>query len=211
MIKEGNKLSETYIQVPVDSTGKKLRAIQKSVSGNTVLSECLVRDSKRAVVGAYSVVTPEITTTVVTNYRIASIWNPNGSGKTIVIKRIIVSNRNAAASAVNIIKLTFLTADVTGTDISANIAKKDSSFPASIAVVKHTAAQTGTLGNDVAAYAKVSTASGAAELVCDYYYANASVEGQEVILNPNQGFVVQKLLAGDADDRFTVVFEWEEY
>ena len=204
-------MSETYIQAPADGAGKKLRAIQKTVSANTVLSECVIRDSKRAVLGAYSVVTPEITTTAVTNYRIASIFNPNGSGKTIVIKRIIVSNRCNAASAVNIIKLTFLSADVTGTDISSSIAKKDSGFPASIAVVKHTAAQTGTLGNDVAAYAKVGTASGSAELICDYYYANASVEGQEVILNPNQGFVVQKLLAGDVDDRFTVVIEWEEY
>jgi hypothetical protein len=204
-------MSESYIQLPADSTGKKVRTIQKTIATNVVQSQFAIRDSKRAIAGAYSVVTPEITTTAVTNYRIASIWNPAASGKNIVIKRVIVGNRCSAASAVNIIKLTFLTADVTGTDISANIAKKDSAFPASIALVKHTATQTGTLGSDVAAYAKISTASGSGELICDYYYANASVEGQEVILNADQGFVVQKLYAGDVDDRFTVTFEWEEY
>lgn len=203
-------MSESYIQVPVDSSGKKIRTIQKTVGTDTVQSQHAIRDSKRAIIGAYAVVTPEVTTTLVTNYRIASIFNTNTTKK-IVIKRVIVSNRNAAASAVNIIKLSFLTADVTGTDISANIAKKDSTFVASIATVKHTAAQTGTLGSDVVAYAKVGTATGTAELVCDYNFANASVEGQEIILNQNEGLVVQKLLAGDVDDRYTVVFEWEEY
>ena len=204
-------MSESYIQVPPDGAGKKVRAIQKTISANVVQSQFAVRDSKRLILGAYAVVTPEVTTTAVTNYRIASIWNPNASGKTVVVKRAIVSNRCSAASAVNIIKLTFLTADVTGTDISSTIAKKDSTFGASIIVAKHTAVQTGTLGSDVAAYAKITTASGSAELICDYNSANDSIEGQEIVLNANEGFVVQKLLAGDADDRFTVCFEWVEY
>lgn len=204
-------MAESYIQLPLDSTGKKVRTILKTIGANATHSQFTIRDSKRAVLGAYAVVTPEITTTAVVNYRIASIYNPAASGKTIVLKRIIVSNRNNAASVVNIIKLTFLTANTTGTDISATIAKKDSTFPASIANVRHTNIQTGTLGSDVAAYAKISTASGAGELVCDYNFAIATIEGQEPILNQDQGFVVQKLLAGDVDDRFTVVFEWEEF
>ena len=203
-------MSESYIQLPADSAGKKVRTIQKTILAQIVQSQMHVRDSRRAVVGSYSVVTPEITTTVVTNYRIASIWNSNATKK-IVIKRIIVSNRCAAASAVNVIQILFLTADVTGTDISANIAKKDSTDPASIATVKHTAAQTGTLGGVIVAYAKVGTASGSSELICDYNMANQSVEEDEIILNQNEGVVVTKLLAGDADDRFVVTFEWEEY
>lgn len=203
-------MSESYIQVPVDAAGKKIRTIQKTVGANTVQSQCHIRDSKRAIVGAYAVVTPEVTTTLLANYQIATIFNADATKK-IVIKRVIVSNRNNAASAVNIIKITFMSANSTGTDISANIAKKDSAFVASIANVRHTAANTGTLTLDVTAYAKVGTATGTAELVCDYNFANASVEGQECILNQNQGLCVQKLLAGDVDDRFTVVFEWEEY
>lgn len=204
-------MSESFIQVPSDSTGKKVRTTQKVIGANTVQSQFMVRDSKRLILGAYAVVTPEITTAVAANTRIASITNPNASGKTVIIKRVIVSNRCAAASAVNIIKLSFIGSDVAGTDISANIAKKDSAFPASIAVIEHTCGVTGTLGADIAAYAKITTASGSAELICDYISAVDSIEGQEIILNANEAFVVQKLLAGDADDRFTIVFEWAEY
>jgi hypothetical protein len=204
-------MSESYIQLPADSSGKKVRTIQKTISAQVVQSQFMIRDSKRLILGAYAVVTPEITTAVAANTRIASITNPNGSGKTIVIKRVIVSNRCNAASAVNIIKLSFIGSDVAGTDISANIAKKDSTFPASIAVIEHTCGVTGTLGADIAAYAKVGTSSGSAELICDYVSAVDSIEGQEIVLAANEAFVVQKLLAGDADDRFTIVFEWMEY
>jgi len=203
-------MAESYIQLPADAAGKKVRTIQKTILAQTVQSQMHVRDSRRDILGSYAVVTPEITTTAVTNYRIASIWNSNATKK-IVIKRVIVSNRCAAASAVNVLQLRFLTADVTGTDISANIAKKDSTDPASIATVKRTAAQTGTLGGVIAAYAKVTTASGSSELICDYNMANQSVEEDEIILNQNEGLVVTKLLAGDVDDRFTVTFEWGEY
>ena len=203
-------MSESYIQVPGDSGGKKVRTIQKTVSAQVVQSQFHIRDSRRAILGSYAVVTPEVTTTLVTDYRIASMFNTNASKK-MVVKRIIVSNRCAAASAVNNIQIRFLTVDVTGTDISANIVKKDSTDPASIATVKHTAVQTGTLGGVIAAYAKTGTASGSSELICDYNMANQSVEEDEIILNQNEGVVVTKLLAGDVDDRFVVVFEWEEY
>ena len=203
-------MSDSYIQLPPDGAGKKVRTVQKTISAQTVQSQFHVRDSRRAVAGSFSVVTPEITTTATANYRIASIFNTDATKK-IVIKRVIVSNRCNAASLANMIQLQFLSADVTGTDISANIAKKDSADPASIATVKHTAGVTGTLAGVIVAYAKITVSSGTSELVCDYNMANQSVEEDEIMLNQNQGLVVTKLLAGDVDDRFTVVFEWEEY
>lgn len=203
-------MSESYIQNPPDSSGKKLRTIQKTVGANTVQSQFHVQDSRRDINGSYAITTPEITTTLVTDYRIASIFNTNATKK-IVIKRIIVSNRCAAASAVNVIKIVRLSADVTGTDISANIAKKDTTDPASIATVKHTAVQTGTLAGDIAAFGKVTTSSGSSELICDYSYENMEIEEDDLVLRQNEGIVVTKLLAGDVDDRYTVTFEWEEF
>jgi len=203
-------MSESYVQVPPDSTGKKLRAIEKTVAGQTVLEEVVILDRqlKRNILGKYLATTPMISGSTTAGYCYASIFNPAGSGRLIAIKKLRPLCF-AAAAAVYIAFTTYrITAASGGTLLAAtDIAKKDTTLDANpVAQIRHTGV-TVTTAQRVISF----TSPGAAGYVHFLAGMLEFKEGEEIILREGEGLAVVQEAAGDADFRVFLFVEWDEF
>jgi len=202
-------LSESYVQVPPDSTGKKLRAIEKTVAGQTVLEEVVIMDRnlKRTILGKYLATTPMISGSTTAGYCYASIFNPVGSGRLIAIKKWRPLCF-AAAAAVYIAFTTYrITSASGGTLLDATaIAKKYTTDADPIAQIRHTGV-TVTTAQRVISY----TSPGAAGYVHFLAGMLEFQEGEEIILREGEGLAVVQESAGDADFRVFLFVEWDEF
>ncbi|MBI3115622.1 MAG: hypothetical protein HYZ09_04000, partial [Candidatus Kerfeldbacteria bacterium] len=158
----------------------------------------------------YSVDVGPITGSASANYVYASFFNPAGSGRTAVIKRIAVrSNAVAAANYVNL-TLRRTTAASAGTQIAAaNIPKKhnDSSNP--VAEVRHTGVTVtfaGVTDSRILGQPQSGT-TGAFYSVRDITFG---ANDEKLVLQPGEGVAVYQEAAGDADQRIRAYVEWEE-
>lgn len=144
------------------------------------------------------------------NYVYASFFNPSGSGKYAVIKRIAVrANAVAAANYVNL-SVRRISSASGGTQISAaNIPTKNASSTSSILEVRHTGV-TVSLSGVTDSRILGQPMPGAAGDINSYRDITFDSSSEKLILQPNEGIVVYQEAAGDADQRIRVYIEWEE-
>lgn len=101
-------MAESYIQLPVNNTGSKLRTEQRVIGANTI-EEQYVRES---VSPTYRVFTGEITmglTAVRTP--VITLWHPSASSVTARIKRIMMHMRVGHTAGTLHVKTQFITAE----------------------------------------------------------------------------------------------------
>ncbi|MBI4092418.1 MAG: hypothetical protein HY420_00670 [Candidatus Kerfeldbacteria bacterium] len=144
------------------------------------------------------------------NYVYASFFNPSGSGRTAVIKRIAVrANAVAAATYVNL-SVRRTTAASAGTQITAaNIPKKHNDSSNAVTEVRHTGA-TVTLAGVTDSRIMGQAMPGAAGQFHSIRDITFGSSDENIVLQPGEGIAVYQEAAGDADQRIRVYVEWEE-
>ncbi len=146
------------------------------------------------------------------NYVYASFFNPSGSGRTAVIKRIAIRSNTGTTTAANYVNLTVrrTSAAPSGTLIATtDIPKKNASSSDSIIEVRHTGASV-TLAGTVDSRILGQPQSGAVGGRYSYRDIAFGDSDEKIIIQPGEGIAVYQEAAGDADSRVRVYIEWEE-
>ncbi len=143
------------------------------------------------------------------NYVYASFFNPSGSGRTAVVKRIAIrANAVAVANYVNL-TLRRTTAASAGTQVTAaNIPKKHNDSTNPVLDVRHTGVTVtlaGTTNSRLLSQA-LPGAAGEFHSYRDIAFAN----DEKIVLQPGEGIALYQEAAGDADQRIRLYAEWEE-
>lgn len=149
-----------------------------------------------------------------TTYNYATMLNPTGSGKALVLKRVSLRVDAVAAAVYIPIQLRRITAASAGTQITqANIPKKNASSTNSIAEVRYGNVTTTYAGTTDSKLLAVQTPGAVASA------AAASTGYKEIVFSPNEQIVLQPgegiglyhdTSAGDVDHRVRLLLEWEE-
>ncbi len=146
------------------------------------------------------------------NYVYASFFNPAGSGRTAVIKRIAVRSNTGTTTAANYVNLTVrrTTAAPSGTQIAtADIPKKNASSSDSIMEVRHTGASV-TMSGTVDSRILGQPQSGAVGARFSYRDITFGDNDEKIVIQPGEGIAVYQEAAGDVDSRVRVYIEWDE-
>ncbi|MBI4414807.1 MAG: hypothetical protein HY566_01035, partial [Candidatus Kerfeldbacteria bacterium] len=175
---------------------------QEVASGSTPASE-----------GEYLMTTGPVNGSTSANYVYASLFNPSGSAKNYVVKRVgIRANRSGTLVAPGYIPATLrrTTAASVGTQITAaNIPKKHSGTANTTAEVRHTGVTVTFAGVTDSRLLGVTVPGAVNQSYGDY--ENEIVFGDEVIVKPGEGIALyQEAAAGDALVRFRFTFQWSE-
>lgn len=196
-------MSESYIILPTDGAGKKVRTVSKSISAQTVYSEFQVEDSKLNFQGAY-LMCLRIAGSASAGYQYLSVYNPSGSGRVFKFKYVTISVDTG--SVANQIKVTRTTSLGTGTSQTAT--KKHSSFSASVSNVRSALSGNATLDKDVLGIAKPTTAT---FKLLDVDYTTTTLEDDQIVLREVEGLVIQQLSAGAVTEYLNITVEWDEF
>jgi len=200
---------ETFIQVPPDSTGKKIRCIEKTVGGNVIEEEVFVIGSTRKLIGAYQYASPVVAGSTTAGYVYHSFFYPSTASNLIAVRRINI-NWVAVAAAVYIEGALYrITAASGGTarPVTA-VAKKDSNYPDPTIDLRDTGV-TVTLAQKVFSFI---TPGAAGHLTGIHNIDFIRPDGRsDFILRPGEGLCLRQEAAGDADFRVSYVIEWEEF
>ena len=151
-----------------------------------------------------------ITGSVTSGYTYASFFNPSGSGRTAVIKRIAV--RANAVAAANYVNLTVrrTSAASAGTLLTASeVPKKNGDSSDSVVQIRHTGVTT-TLSGTADSRILGQAMPGAAGEWTSARDITMSANDEKIIIQPGEGIAVYQEAAGDADQRIRVYIEWEE-
>lgn len=147
------------------------------------------------------------------NYVYGSFFNPSGSGKTLVVKRIAVRvNAVTTANYINMAVRRTTAVSAVGTQITtANIPKKNSDSVDSVANVRHTIGTTGvTFAGTTDSRLLAQTSPGAVGQFHGYRDITFGANDEKLILQQNEGIALYQEAAGDADQRYRMYIEWEE-
>lgn len=195
-------MSESYIWLPTDGAGKKVRATQKTISANTVYSEQYIEDSKLNFIGGY-LFSLRVVGSAVAARQFLHLYNPAASGVIVKVKGIIiVVDTGSVANQIKITRTTNL-----GTGTAQTPTKKFSSYPASAVNVRSAMTVNAALDNDVLGVAKPTTATYG---LLNIQYKQYEIEDDQITLREGQGVVVQQLLAGAATEYLNITLEWDE-
>ncbi len=146
------------------------------------------------------------------NYVYASFFNPSGSGRTAVIKRIAIRANTASSTAANYINLALrrITTASAGTNIAAtNFPKKNASSSDSVAEVRTagvTVSFVGTADSRILGQ-PMSGAVGAYYSQRDITFAAGD---EKLIIQPGEGVALYQESAGSVPAKIRVLIEWEE-
>ena len=146
-------------------------------------------------------------------YNYTTVFNPSGSGKTVLIKRLNLRvNAVAAATSPTNISLRRINAAAGGTlTPAADIPKKNTDSVDSILQIRYNG-QTGIKYNGTEAsklnYVIGPLAAGALSGRETLDFGNSSDE--KLVLQPGEGLVLYQDIAGDADWRIWLSMQWEE-
>ena len=196
-------MSASYVQLPVDGAGKKVRTVQKTVGADTVHVEQQVADSLLNFVGAYSICV-RIAGSASAGYQHLSLLNPNASGKILKIKAIkLMVEIGSVANLIQVLRSSDL-----GTGTSQTAVKKNSAYVNSAASIR-----TALTGNATVTYPFLGVVKGttATLRLLDYVNWDAILERDQMLLRENEGIVVRQSVAGAATEFLSVTVEWEEY
>jgi hypothetical protein len=151
-----------------------------------------------------------ITGSTAANYVYGAMFNPSGSGRTIVIKRILARSNAVNTGTYAEMSVRRITAITGGTQITgASIPKKNSNSANALAEISHTnpsptytsSAQARLLGQPMA---------GAVGLEYSMREITFGPNDEKLILQPGEGIALAQEAAGTIQQRITLQFEWEE-
>jgi len=199
----GILIVESYIQLPADGAGKKVRTIQKIIAANPVQIEQQVADSLLNFQGAYTICL-RIAGSASVGYQFLSFYNAAGSERILKIKGIkLMVDIGSVANQVLVTRTTSL-----GTGTSETAVKKNSAYSASVASISSVLTVNAALDKDVVGIAKGTTAT---LRLLDYVNWDAILERDQLVLREGEGIVVQQLSAGATTEFLSITVEWEEY
>jgi hypothetical protein len=148
------------------------------------------------------------------NYVYASFFNPSGSGKTAVIKRISIRVDTAGGAVYIPMTLRRITSASGGTQIlPANIPKKHTGSADPILVVRRTGVTVNFAGSTDSRIVSVTTpgAVGGATAPSITGYKELLFENDEkLILQPGEGIALYQEAGGSANFRVKILVEWQE-
>ena len=124
-------MTESYVQLPPDSTGKKLHTRQRVIGANTVQEEATWRPGRETWYAYADAVA------FVANKHHISIFNASGSGKIIRVVKLFAINLQSAAVTGIIDRFDFkkITASSAGTTITAEAADtNNAALPAQVTI-----------------------------------------------------------------------------
>ena len=164
--------------------------------------------------GEYLLNVGPINGSTTSGYNYASFFNPSASGKTTIIKKISLRIDTQSTAVYIPMTVRRISSASGGTQITTtNIPKKNNSSANSIMEIRRTGVTVGLLGGADSRLFNVQTpgTTGAATAPSINGYREFDFENDErVILQPGEGVALYQELAGDADFRVKVLFEWEE-
>jgi hypothetical protein len=185
---------ESYIQLPADSTGRKLRTRQDVINGQTVETQ-IVTQGALPTFYAWSGAQP-----FANGKHFLSIFNVLASGKIVRIKKVYVINMQTAAVTGVLFQMDFrkTTAQAAGSAITA-VAMDSQDAPPAQNVVAIAAGATVTngpllfsqiLSNEEAAAAHASPTP---MIQAGINWIPEGVEVKEITIRPGEGFTVQNV------------------
>lgn len=147
------------------------------------------------------------------SYNYVTFFNPSGSGKTAIIKRIRIRVDTVAAAVYIPIQLRRLSAASAGTLVaSSSYPKKNTGSATSSMEIRHTgvtATFSGTTDSKMIAIQTPGAVASAAAGNTGYAEVLFS-NNEDVVLQPGEGVGLYQDAAGDADLRVRLLIEWEE-
>lgn len=185
-------MAESFIQLPPDSTGKKLRTRDKIIGANTVHEQAVYQTA----LPTFYILADAVA--FAANKHHLSIMNNAGSGKLISIKKLF--HINLALGAITGVSLRFdvkrATAVSAGTGITPQSCDTDDVFPANIVVNTNGTVTEGALLYPVTTHNDEITAANTA--VSNYLamminLQPESPELKEFRLRPGEGFTVKQI------------------
>ena len=185
-------MAETFIQLPPDSTGKKLRTRDKLIGGQTVHEQAVYQTA----LPTFYVLADAVA--FAANKHHLSIMNSAGSGKMVSIKKLF--HINLSLGAVTGVALRFdikrATAVSAGTAITPQSCDTDDVFPAGITINTNGTVTEGALLYPVTTQNDEITAANTA--VANYLamminLQPESPELKEFRLRPGEGFTVKQI------------------
>jgi hypothetical protein len=202
--------AEAYIQVPPDSTGKRVRSIEKTVGTNIVQEEVFVVGSPRRLVGVYQYSSPVVSGSTTAGHVYHSIFNPSTSTNLMAVRRIVINWVTIAAALFIEGALYRITSAVGGTGSvpATSVGKKDTSYPTPTVEIRHSGV-TVTLENRIFNFITPG-AAGQTTGIFDLFFDRDDGRS-DIILRPGQGLALRQEAAGDADFRVSIMVEWEEF
>jgi hypothetical protein len=184
-------VAETFIQIPPDSTGKRLRTRTKSILGETVHEQAVYQTALPTFFAVADAVT------LAANKHHISIFNGTAD-KMLTIRKLY--QINVQLTAVSGVALRFnafrTTAQSAGTAITPVAADTDDTLPGSITVATGATVTNGSL---IFPYVTMSDEMTAANTAVANYLSQhgnlmmESIELKEMRLRPSQGFTVQQI------------------
>jgi hypothetical protein len=158
----------------------------------------------------YHVTVGPITGVASANYVYASLFNPSGSGRTVLVKRLMVrANAVAAANYVNVSVRRITTATIGSQITAADIPKKNASSSNPVAEVRSTNPTVTFVGT---ADSRLLGQPMPGAIGHEYSYREIVFDetDEPIVLQPGEGIAVYQEAAGDTDQRVRATFEWEE-
>ena len=200
---------EAYIQVPPDSTGKKVRTIEKTIGANVVEEEVFVVGSPRRLIGVYQYASPVVSGSTAVGYVYHSIFNPSTSTNLMAVRRIVINWVTVAAAVYIEGTLYRITSASGGTTFSAtSVGKKDTSYPTPTVDIRF-AGVTVTFENRMFS---LITPGAVGQITGIFNLSFDRGDGRsDIILRPGQGLALAQVSAGDLDFRVSIMVEWEEF
>jgi hypothetical protein len=199
---------ESFVQLPPDSTGKKVRSILKTVSGQDVHEEAFVVGSPRRLYGAYSYTSPVLSGSTAAGYVYHSLFYPSTATRLVAVRRIWI-NWVATAAAVYVEGAIYRTTAASGgtaRSVSA-VCKKDTAYPDPTIDLRDTGV-TVTLGPKVLNFITPGAAGFMVFALMDFTRPDGR---SDLILRPGEGLCLRQEAAGDTDFRVSWTVEWEEF
>jgi hypothetical protein len=200
--------TESFIQLPPDSTGKRARSVQKTVGANAVQDEVIAISSPRFLVGSYSYTSPIIAGSTTTPYVYLSLFYPTSATNLVAVRRINIRHTTVAA-AVYIEMAVFRTTAASGGTARAvtDVTKSDTNYPNPTIDIRDTGV-TITAARKIFNY--ISPGAVGQFLNYDLYFIRDDGR-DDLILRPGEGIALRQEAAGDADFRITWTVWWEEF
>jgi len=213
-------MGDQIIQLPADSTGKKLRTQERTVGANTVQMEYVIPDSLRVMSGVYLAHFKGTVQAAATNGTSTGFWwfyNPVGSSKKIALRfmRVSISESTPLTSATSP-RVSFTAFTFTGTPGGTAITprKVDTSFATATGLLMST--QVTSVVTLTQAFHSVlvpciqSGSSGASDVMVSEWSWR---EDEQPVLAAGEGIVCYQPDAGTTADTRTLVtdFAWAEY
>jgi hypothetical protein len=200
--------TESFIQLPPDSTGKRARSIQKTISGNQVHDEVIDISSPRFLVGSYSYTSPIIAGSTTASFVYLSLFYPSTATNLVAVRRINIRHTTVAA-AVYIEMAVFRTTAASGGTARAvtDVNKNYTNYPDPTIDIRDT-------GVTITATQKIFNyiSPGAVGQFLNYDLYFIKPDGRDdLILRPGQGIALRQEAAGDADFRISWTVWWEEF